>query len=159
MRKVLYTLGAIFLTLIVLVVGGFGYLAYVGNQLDRESKACVDEAVPVIVADWSADELMRRASPKLLQATKPDDFRTAFALFAKLGPLIQYKGSKGDATIFASAVGNGQTITAKYLAEATFKDGDASIDIELDKLDGVWKIRVFRVNSTAMMEKAVGRAT
>ena len=55
--------------------------------------------------------------------------------------------------------GGGGKVRAKYLAEATFKDGDASIDIELDKLDGVWKIRVFRVNSTAMMEKAVGRAT
>ena len=157
MRKVLYTLGAVFLALIIVVVGGVGYLAYVGNQLDREAKAYVDELVPAIVADWSADELMRRASPKLLQATKPDDIRTAFALFAKLGPLVQYKGSKGDANVFVSA-GNGQTITAKYLAEATFKDGDASIDIELDKLDGAWKIRVFRVNSTAMMEKAVGRA-
>ncbi len=156
MRKVFYTLGAVFLTLIVVVVGGFGYLAYAGNQLDREAKAYVDEAVPAIVTDWSADELMRRASPKLLQATKPDDFRTAFALFAKLGPLVQYKGSKGDATVFVSA-GNGQTVTAKYLADATFKDGDASIDVELDKLDGAWKIRVFRVNSTAMIEKAVGR--
>jgi hypothetical protein len=158
MRKVLYTLGAVFLTLIIVVVGGVGYLAYAGNQLDREAKAYVDEAVPAIVADWSADELMRRASPKLLQATKPDDFRTAFALFAKLGHLIQYKGSKGDAAIFASA-GNGQSITAKYLAAAAFKDGDASINVELDKLDGAWRIRVFRVNSTAMMEKAVGRGT
>jgi hypothetical protein len=158
MRKVLYVLGAVFLTLLVGGGGGIGYLAYVGNQLDREAKAYVDAAVPAIAANWSADELMRRAGPKLLKI-KPDDVRTAFALFAKLGPLIQYKGSKGDATIFASVGGNGQSITAKYLAEATFKDGDASIDIELDKLEGAWKIRGFRVNSTAMMEKAVGRGT
>lgn len=158
MRKVLYVLGAVFLALIVVVVGGVGYLSYVGNQLDREAKAYVDEAVPAIVANWSVDELTRRASPELLQATKPDDLRTAFVLFAKLGPLVQYRGSQGDATIFASA-GSGNTITAKYVAQATFKDGDASIDIELRKVDGIWKVRVFRVNSTAMIEKVVWRAS
>ncbi len=57
----------------VVLVGGLAYLAYVGKQLDREAKAYVDEAVSAIVSDSSADELIRRASYKLLHAAKPDD--------------------------------------------------------------------------------------
>jgi len=158
MRKLLYILGAVFLALIIAVVGTVGHLAYIGNQLDQESKAYVDKAVPAIVADWSVEELTRRASPELLQSTKPDDLRSLFALFAKLGPLVQYGGSKGDAKIFAST-GGGQSITAEYVALATFKNGRASIEIGLLKVDGIWKVQNFRVNSSAMIEKAVGRAT
>jgi hypothetical protein len=158
MRKLLYVLGAAFLALIVVVVSTVGYFAYVGNKLDQEAKRYVDDAVPAIVADWSVDELRRRASPELLQTTKPDDLRSLFALFAKLGPLVQYEGSKGDANLFVSA-GSGQTITANYVARATFKNGGASIEIVLRKLDGTWKVQGFRVNSTEMIENAVGRAS
>jgi hypothetical protein len=156
MRRIFYGLGIAFVVLLVAAAGGIGYIAYVGGKLDKQAQAYVDEAVPRIVAEWSADELQRRASPEFLHATKPDDLRSLFVLFAKLGPLIQYGGAKGQATIYASA-GAGKRVTASYVAQATFKNGAATIEITLRRIDGVWRVDAFRVNSPALIEAVVGR--
>ena len=156
MRRIFYGLGIAFVVLLVAAAGGIGYIAYVGGKLDKQAQAYVDDAVPRIVAEWSADELQRRASPEFLHATKPDDLRSLFVLFAKLGPLIQYGGAKGQATIYASA-GGGKRVTASYVTQATFKNGAATIEITLRQIDGVWRVDAFRVNSPALIEAAVGR--
>jgi len=158
MRKIIYGLG-IFAAIVIVGVGiGIGYIAYVGAGQDRQAKQYVDDAIPAITANWSVDELRRRATPQLLKSVKPEDLQTMFEWFATLGPLIDYQGSKGEANISAM-IGSGTVISAGYLAHATFAKGAAEIQIGLLKVDGAWQINAFRVNSPMLITNAMGRKT
>ncbi len=74
------------------------------------------------------------------------------------GPLIDYQGSKSGANISAM-IGSGTVISADYLTHATFGKGAAEIQIGLLKVDGVWQINSFRVNSPMLITNAAGRKT
>jgi hypothetical protein len=158
MRRVLKVLGIIMVGIIVLVGAGVAYLAHTGADLDKEAQAYVDTAVPAIVADWSVDEMRRQAAPGLLQSIKPDDLRTLFVLFAKLGPLVDYRGSKSGAWTIGTSTSHGKAVTVHVVAQATFAHGAAEIDVVVRKEGDIWKIQRFNVNSSAMIENAVGRA-
>ena len=157
-RKVLQILGAIFLALIIVFIGAWEYAAAVGNKLNRESRAYVDEAVPAIAAGWSVDEVRRRATPEFLRSTNPADLARIMASFAKLGRLVVYQGATGGANYYISFVGGGGTITALYIARAEFENGSAAIDCTLRKADGVWRIQGFRVNSKLFLERSVSKS-
>src|SRR5208337_657619 len=119
MRRLLKTFGTVVVGLIVVVGAGIAYLAHVGADVDREAQAYVDTAVPAIVANWSVDEMRRQATPDMLQSVKPDDLRTLFALFGRLGPVVDYQGSKGGAWTIGTSTGQGKTVTAHVVAQAT----------------------------------------
>lgn len=148
--KALQILGIIFVALVVVVGGLVGYAAYTGGQLDVSSKAYVDAAVPAIVANWSERELTARATPQLLQATKPEQFTKLFKWFGTLGSMKKYCGSKGDSNVFVSP--QGKTVSAKYVACAQFEKGEASIQVTLiqNKVKK-WEIAGFYVNSQALV--------
>jgi len=145
MRKFLYMLGA--LTLVILVVGavGIGFAVYNGRALDVESKAFIDTAVPAIAAKWSKEALLERSTPELRQSVTPDQLDTLFAAFSRLGPLVEYKGAKGD-TNMSYVSGVGSTVSATYVAMARFGNGDAVFRITLLKRNGRWLIHNFHVD-------------
>jgi hypothetical protein len=70
MKKLLITLGIVFLALVVIVAAFIGYTAYSGSVLDKESKAYVDAAVPAIISSWNEQALLKRASPEFQNATE-----------------------------------------------------------------------------------------
>lgn len=156
MRKLLYVLGALFLGILVLGGSGFAYLAYVGTGLDRQARQYADAAIPAIVGTWSAEALEQRATPDLLHSMTPKAARAMFAMFAELGPLVRYDGAKGQAMMHTT-LGKGETVSADYVARAQFTHGDAVINLHLRKVDGVWKVDGFHVNSTDMIERAAGQ--
>src|SRR4029077_2893218 len=100
MKKFFIVLGAIFLALIVLGGIGIAFVAIRGTALDKESKAYVDAAVPVIVSSWSVQALLDRASPELTQATQPGDVERLFSEMHSLGKLRNYEGSQGQSLIY-----------------------------------------------------------
>jgi hypothetical protein len=146
MRKFLYILGA--LTLIGLVAGiiGLGVVVYEGRALDAESKAFIDSAVPAISATWSKQQLLDRATPELRASVKPEALNALFDGLSRLGPLMEYEGAKGDATMSYMA-GSGSTVSASYVAKARFQNGAAIFRIALRKRDGRWMIHNFHVDS------------
>ncbi len=153
MKKILTLLGAVFL---VLLIGGgafVGYLAYVGNGLDSSSKRYVDENVPRILSGWSKDDLVRISSPQMMSILDRDTAKTDQLLkrFATLGMLESYGGAKGDANMFYT-VNGGNRVTAHYVAQATFSNGEATITVDLIQLDGQWKVQGFRVDSPAFLK-------
>jgi hypothetical protein len=158
MRNLLKMLGIIIVGIFVVAGIGIAYLAHLGAGVDRDAQAYVDAAVPAIVADWSVAEMRRQASPDLLKNVKPDDLQNLFALFAKLGPLVAYQGSKASGWTVGTSIGSGKTVTVHCVAHATFAHGAATIDVVVLKQSDVWKIYRFNVNSPAMIENAVGRA-
>ena len=79
MRKALAVVGGIALIAMLLIGGFIGYSAYEGHGLDASSKEYVDKNIPLIISSWSKDELLKRASPQLLQVlNKKPDLTLAF---------------------------------------------------------------------------------
>ena len=145
MKTALSIIGIVFLVILFVLAFCIGFIVYEGNGLDASSKAYVDESVPAIVADWSKDELIKRESPQLHKAASDDDLTALFSkLNGALGPMQTYDGAKGDANMNVTP-GSGFQVTASYVAEATFQNGKAEINIKLIQIDGAWKVLGFHV--------------
>jgi len=150
MKKFFTVLGIIFLCLLVTGAIGFSMVAYQGAKLDKSSQSYVDQIVPIIIASWSPQELLDRASPELLEVAPRDKVDTMFREFTeKLGALKEYRGSKGDSLINFTA--SGKVVTAAYMARASFGKGDAEIKISIIQHDKKWQLLEFRVNSDMLI--------
>lgn len=150
-KKALQALGILFLIVVVVLVGLFGYAAYTGTRLDASSKKYVDSAVPAIVGHWSESELMARAAPELMQRSTPAQLNKLFGWLNRLGPMQKYCGSKGDSNVFFSPE-HGKVISARYTVCAQFQNGNATIFVTLIRNKSkAWQIAGFRVNSDALV--------
>jgi hypothetical protein len=157
MRKVIYGLGIAMVVLIAVGITGLIWVSTAGKALDAESKAYVDDAVVSITTHWDKGELRKRAAPELMSKLKPGELDTLFDAFENgLGPLVEYRGAKCEAIVKAS-IGAGSSITANYLAQAHYKNGDAEIRVTLAKADDHWRILGFLVNSNALIGNLAGR--
>ncbi len=157
MRKFFYGFGIVTAVLAVVVAIGIFFVARDGNALDAESKAYVEESVTAISAHWDKKELEQRATPELKQKLSPAEVDTLFdALSTGLGPLIEYRGAKGQATVLAT-IGSGTVRSANYVASARYQKGEAEIRIGLLKVDDRWMIQGFYVNSNALLANLAGR--
>ena len=146
MKKILTILGVVFIVLIFIVAAAIGYVAYTGNKLDASSKAYVDESVPAIVSTWSKDELIKRANSQLRQVTSDVQVGLLFnSLSNKLGTFQSYDGAKGQSNMSFTSK-DGQTTTASYVANATFQNGKAEIQIKLIRDNDSWQILGFHVD-------------
>lgn len=147
MKKIFIILGVIFVFLIIAGAIGFFVLGTAGSKLDKKSQAYIDEIVPLIVTSWDSRELIKRASPELLKVAPPEKMQPFFNTFAeRLGPMIAYKGSKGESGIFYMAP-YGKVITGTYVSEAIFEKAPATIHIKMILRNNQWQITEFRVNS------------
>lgn len=146
MRKLLTILGTITLTVIVLGVAGIGVLAYRGHTLDTESKAFVDRTVPVMIAHWSDAQLLDRLTPAQRASITPAQLASLAAAFSRLGPLVQYEGATGQASL-AYTTGSGSVVSAAYVVKAQFSAGTATIRVTVVKRDGHWMFAGFHVDA------------
>ena len=155
MRKFFYGLG-IFTALLITASGlGFYVLARDGAALDRVSKAYVEDSIVAVAANWNVDELWKRTIPHFRQTTNVDDVRGLFdAARSALGPLVEYRGSEGEAAI--SVHPSNTIVSAKYVAKAHFEKGDALVQLTLLKQGDAWMIEGFHIRSSALMRKLVG---
>jgi hypothetical protein len=139
MKKVIMALGYIFLVLIVVFIATTAIVAMQGKNLDKESKAFVDSAIPAIVSTWDVREVEKRASPEFNGAVDYDDLDELFGLMQRLGNLKEYKGSTGNANLTIS-FRHGYEITADYDADAEFESGSVEIQMALILHGGQWQI-------------------
>lgn len=153
MKNILAILGAFLVLVLLVAIGGLGYVAYVGPKRDVASKAYVDENVPIIVSSWSENELLARASPQLQRTLndRPEFTRKLFSKFATLGKLKTYRGSHGDSNE-SLTTWNGLLITARYEADAQFEHGTANIAVDLVEIGSEWKISGFHLNSPLFLK-------
>lgn len=150
-KRFFMVLGVIFFCLIIAGTASFLVLNLLGGRFDKESKKFADEAITAIVSRWEPMELISRAAPELLRATPADKIVSLFGTFlARLGPLKTYVGAKGQAGFSVSA--KERTVTANYVAEASFEKADAVIRVTLIRRGGAWQIFEFRVNSEAFVQ-------
>jgi hypothetical protein len=144
MRRFLYVLGALFLG--ILAVGGVSVavVAYNGRALDTESKAFMDAEIPRIAQNWSEAELLNQAIPELRNSTSPEQIDSLFSSLRQAGTLVAYKGSSGGA-LMSYVSGAGKTVSASYVARASFQSGTMIFRVALLKRDGRWLINGFHV--------------
>lgn len=144
-RKFLAILGGISAAVLILLAVGIGVVAWNGTALDKDSRSYVDVAVPAIVAHWSPDELLRRATPELRASAKPDQVESLFDRSSfLLGTMVQYDGATGQA-VMSYFSGKGSIVSARYVAKVRFEKGEAAFQITLTKRDGRWLINGFYI--------------
>jgi hypothetical protein len=97
-------------------------------------------------ATVNKQQFLDRAAPELRERVKPEELNALFNHFAPLGPLVEYEGATGEATM-SYMTGAGGTVSAFYVAKARCQNGSVALRIRLLKRDGRWMIRDFRVDS------------
>jgi hypothetical protein len=150
MRKFFFVLGICCACVIAVAAAGFGYLAFLGSGLDKESKAYAESAVVSVTSHWDPQALDKLASPTLTHAASADQMRSMFDWFSTLGPLAASKGCTGSSAVFAS-VGQPSRTTAQYICEARYQQGTATVQLSLIKTDKAWMVEGFRVNSDFLL--------
>ena len=154
MKRFLSIIGGLFLALVLLAAGFFGYVAYQGRDLDASSKAYVEENSPPIISAWSKDELLKRSSPQLRKMIneKPEQSDQLFQKFSKLGPMQSFGEVKGDSNV-SYTTQNGKVTTAAYVVTAKFKNGEGSITARLIQSPaGQWQFLLFHVDSPLFLQ-------
>jgi hypothetical protein len=151
MKKLLIILGGIFA--VILVVIGVAAAIFIPRalKLEREGAAYIQDAVPKIVAHWNSQELVDRATPELLKATKSrEKLDRLFVMFQQLGSFKQLDTPQGTVTSSAYS-GTGTVTLGNYTAQADFEKGKASLQIQLRRVNDAWKINGFRINSDVFL--------
>jgi hypothetical protein len=154
LKRFLSIVGGLFLVLVLLATGFFGYAAYQGRSLDASSKAYAEENIPAIISTWSKDELLKRSSPQLLKIIneKPEQLDQLFQKFSALGPMLSFGEVKGDSNV-SYTTQNGKITTAAYVATAKFKNGEGRISAHLIQSPaGQWQLLVFNVDSPLFLQ-------
>jgi hypothetical protein len=153
MKKFLSILGGVFLLIVVIAAVLIGVGVYQGNKLDKSSKAYVETNVRPVVSTWSKDELVKRASPKLLEIINRDPGQVDLVLkkLSRLGSLQSLGEPKGESLV-SYTTGEGKVITAAYTETAKFDNGDADIMVRLIQADGQWQFLLFNLNSPVMLQ-------
>lgn len=154
MKRFLSIIGGLFLILVLLIAGFFGYAAYQGRGLDASSKAYAEENIPAIISTWSKDELLKRSSPQLLKIVneKPEQLDQLFQKLSKLGAMQSFGEVKGDSNV-SYTTQNGKVTTATYVAAAKFKDGEGRITARLiQSPGGQWQFLLFHVDSPLFLQ-------
>jgi hypothetical protein len=139
MKKVIMALGYLFLVLLLFLIAATAFVAIKGRNLDKESQAFVDSAIPAIISTWDVTEVEKRASPEFNDAVDYDDLDELFGLLQRLGDLKEYRGSIGNANLTIS-FRYGYEITADYVANAEFETGEMEIQMTLILHGGQWQI-------------------
>ncbi len=135
------------LTAAFVLIAGVGLVVLFarGSALDKESKAYAEAAVRAIAADWKKAELLDRATPELLAKVKPAEMDAWFESLSRLGRLIEFAEAKGQ-SLMSYRTGSGSTVTANYVVNARFQNGDATFRIGLLKYGDEWRIHGFFVD-------------
>ncbi len=151
MKKLFTVLGAIVFIVVIVLAVAFFLLSRGAGGMEREAQAYIDTNIPRIVAHWDPAELVKRASPELMKVAPREKIEELFALFSqRLGPLREYKGSKGEANV-SFTFKTGKVVTAAFSSQAVFEKAKALILCRIVKHGDQWQITSFRVNSDALV--------
>jgi hypothetical protein len=119
--------------------------------IEREARLYVDEVVPLIAASWTPSTLVERASPELLELAPAEKIGRLFAAFSgRLGPMTQYRGATVQHVV-SSLAGPERVSRVRYLAAVAFEKSTATIQVEVIKRGGAWRVHGLLVNSEALL--------
>jgi hypothetical protein len=140
----------------MVVVGPLFWFIFNSEErvLDSESRAYAADTVMAITKHWDSAELWKRSTPHFREITRRDDVQAVFTIAgAALGPLTEYLGAAGQATV--STTNSHTTASAEYVAKGSFQKGDADFQMVMTKVGDAWMIDVFHIRSQAIMKTQV----
>ena len=149
MKKLCIVLGLVFCAIFALGAIGIAFVTVRGSELDKESKAYADAAIPAIIDGWNEKELLDRGSAEFKRAATQQLLDQSFYHFRRLGRLKKCEPVQRPAG-FSATASTDKTVTAQYTAKATFENGPATITLGLIKRADQWQILRFVVNSPAL---------
>jgi hypothetical protein len=151
MKKLFIILGVIFATFILILIIVAAIFIPRTLKLDREATAYIEDAVPKIVTHWNSQELIDRATPELIEASKSTDATARlFEMFQKLGS-FQHLDKPLGVVVSSAFTGSGTVTLGNYTAHGEFEKGPATIKIQLRRANDTWKINAFYVYSDALL--------
>ncbi len=147
--KKITIIGVVVAALLIGVLSTIFLLNRMAPKIQQDAQQYIDSNLPKIVQDWDSETLINQASPDLLKAASREQFAELFKMLSeKLGPLKQYKGSKGETSLTTSF--RGILRNGVFEAQAVFANAPAVILCRIVWLDGTWKINEFRVKSDVL---------
>jgi hypothetical protein len=147
-RSLLIILASV--VLFVIVAGaGISVVVYRVDTLDAQSKAFIDSAVPAITAKWDIAQLLDRGTPDMRDRTGPDDGKALAGMPANLGQFSEYLGATGKVNLL-SLTGLTGSVSASYVAKASFQKGVVTFDFELVRRDGRWMIDQYHIGALVL---------
>ena len=149
MRKIFFWFGVVAFAVVVLLAGGLGYLAYLSRGLDQEARLYAEATVVAVTSRWDRDELLRRSTTQLENSVSHEQLATLFDRFSALGKLMGSPICAGTTTMSA-ATGQGRWATGRYMCDASYTEGKATVRLEILKRDNAWRTNSFRVESPVL---------
>lgn len=127
MKKLLMSLGAIFLGLIMLAVvtmAGLGFIAYTNSKGNTQIAV---KGVRTLSQTWSPKNMSELATPYLYGVLNSSDGKLAMRRMSRLGKLLIAK--RPTQTSYAFAMGEGTTATVTF--RGLFQNGEADVIVRL----------------------------
>ena len=125
---------------------------------EKEAQKFVDKVIPEIVTNWEEMVLVRYAHPEFHQTFPRDRIEELFFSFRQLGHLQTYRPAKGEIMEVKTSTGRKYT-NGRYVAEADFEKGTASIHVAITKENQQWMITAFHVNPKAFENQGSSKDT
>lgn len=153
MDKFLKVLGAVFLVALLGIAIAVAVMLPRGMALDEEAAAYVEANIPLLVAEWDAEELKRRAAPELLAGSGAEQMPRMFTYLSALGKLQKLEKPVGrvGTGVYPGSEFNGTW--GDYVTNATFDAGPAQVKMVLKRDGASWQIMGFHIRSAALLSQ------
>ena len=151
MNKFLKIAGGIFF-LILLVVAGIAAAIIIPKAwaLNKNAIAYFEMNVPLVVATWNSEELVKRAAPEMLVGPAKEQMSKLFLQLSKLGKLKKLDTPLGQVTTGYYPGTQFKGTWADCVANAEFEAGPARIKLVLKRDGEGWQIMGFHINTPAL---------
>jgi len=149
MRTFLAVIGALFLFLIVLLVGFVAFGWHRMGPLKKEATLFVDDALPEILTGWDGAALYRNAAPEfqaMLTADKLEELMMSG--ISQFGPMTNYRGSRCAIVRVSFETGSGENAAAECVGGASFARVEAEIRTVAVKRGADWRLTGFFVEQS-----------
>lgn len=158
MSAILKFLGALLLISIIAAAAGGAIGWHKTRALQRDGAQYVEINVPLIVANWNADEVIKRSAPEFLVPAVREGFPQVFHVLSQLGKLKSLGKPAGVVTVadFQVSIGDKavamppqirKPVWARYVVDAEFDAGPATLTMDLVRHDEGWQIIGFLINT------------
>jgi hypothetical protein len=162
MNALLKFLGALFLA-VLLLLGGLAAL-YVpkGFAMQKSAVSYMKTHLPLIVADWNADEVVKRGAPEFLVPAVREGLPTVFQQLSQLGKFKSMGKPQGTVVVAnlqlafhrnsVSAETGGtlpKPVWAELVADAEFDAAPAKVKLTLVRRGDDWRIVGFWIGPSS----------
>ena len=155
-KSLLIRIGVIIFAIIIVAIVNTSIGFNSPARLNKEAAAYIADNLPKIVDRWDAQNLVDRADPALTAggATRRRQFEEMCAKFQKLGALKHLDTPEGGGVYSGAFTMKGMypsRTLGSYKVQADFENGQATITIQLVRVEKKWKVIGFDINSDVFL--------